>query len=129
MKTKIRETKEKHRDILQTHLNKIKQKQESMKKDLLQLRDITKSNEVSQTLEYSSKISTFSLPPTNVEIILPTFTSKPIDRERLFTLFGQITPLSIETFGSFLPYQHVLSANKNRAILMSQYLKNKLLPF
>lgn len=94
-----------------------------MKKDLLQLRDITKSNEVSQTLEYSSKISIFSLPPSNVEVILPTFKSEPIDREKLFTLCGQITPLSYETFEPFLTDVHVSSTNRIRAILRKSVFK------
>lgn len=54
-----------------------------MKKDLLELRDIRKSNEVSQTLEYSSEISRISERSPKVKVTLPTFKSAPIDGEQL----------------------------------------------
>lgn len=98
MKTEKTETsviKEKHRDRLQEHLNKIKQQQDLMKKALLALRDITTSNEMSQTIEYIPTIGRFSRSLLKVKVKLPTFISPPIDREQLLTLFGHITPMSI----------------------------------
>eukprot|EP00105_Crassostrea_gigas_P004275 XP_011417436.1 PREDICTED: E3 ubiquitin-protein ligase arc-1-like [Crassostrea gigas] len=103
MKTKTSEKKEKHRDKLLIHLDEIKQQQDLMKKALLALRDITKSNEMSQTIEYMSTIGRFSRSLQKVKITSPTFKSAPIDREQLLTLFGHITPMSITHSALFYP--------------------------
>ncbi|XP_034305026.2 tripartite motif-containing protein 2-like [Magallana gigas] len=97
MKTEISEIKVKHRDILQKHLNEIKQIQSLIKETLKTIRKIEKSTEVSSTIKYSSKIRKFSKLPPKVQVSLPTFIPKPLDREKLYSLFGQITPLSIAT--------------------------------
>ncbi|XP_065938065.1 E3 ubiquitin-protein ligase TRIM36-like [Magallana gigas] len=97
MKTEISQIKVKHRDILQKHLNEIKQIQSLIKEALQTIRKIEKSTEVSSTIEYSSKIREFSKFPPKVQVSLPTFIPKPIDREKLYSLFGQITPLSTAT--------------------------------
>uniref|UniRef100_K1Q7P2 Uncharacterized protein n=1 Tax=Magallana gigas TaxID=29159 RepID=K1Q7P2_MAGGI len=94
MKTEISEIKVKHRDILQKHLNEIKQKQCLIKQTLLALKEMEKSTEVSSTIEYSSKITKFSKFPPKVQVLLPTFTPNPIDGEKLYRMFGQITPSS-----------------------------------
>eukprot|EP00105_Crassostrea_gigas_P044213 XP_019928361.1 PREDICTED: uncharacterized protein LOC109620410 [Crassostrea gigas] len=106
MKTELSEIKEKHRDILQKHLNEIKQIQSLIKETLQTIRKIEKSTEVSSTIEYSSKIREFSKLPPKVKVTLPTFIPKPIDREKLYGLFGQITPLSTAT------EENVLSLNQ-----------------
>ncbi|XP_052677675.1 protein lin-41-like [Crassostrea angulata] len=106
MKTEISEIKVKHRDILQKHLNEIKQIQSLIKQTLQTIREIEKSTEVSSTIEYSSKIREFSKLPPKVKVSLPTFIPKPIDREKLYSLFGQITPLSTAT------EENVLSLNQ-----------------
>ncbi|XP_065937806.1 tripartite motif-containing protein 2-like [Magallana gigas] len=106
MKTEISEIKVKHKELLQKHLNEIKQIQSLIKKTLHALRTIEESTEVSSTIEYNSKIREFSKPPPNVKVTLPTFISIPIDREKLYTLFGQITPLSTVT------EENVLSLNQ-----------------
>ncbi|XP_065938076.1 E3 ubiquitin-protein ligase TRIM71-like [Magallana gigas] len=106
MKTEISEIKEKHRDILQKHLNEIKQIQSLIKEALQTIRKIEKSTEVSSTIEYSSKIREFSKLPPKVKVSLPTFIPKPIDCEKLYSLFGQITPLSTAT------EENVLSLNQ-----------------
>ncbi|XP_052678847.1 uncharacterized protein LOC128159706 [Crassostrea angulata] len=95
--TEISEIKVKHRDILKKHLNEIKQIQSLIKQTFLALRKIEKSTEVSPAIEYKSKIREFSKLPPKVMITLPTFIPKPIDRENLYSLFGQITPLSTAT--------------------------------
>lgn len=98
MKTEKTETsviKEKHRERLQEHLNKIKQQQDLMKKALLALRDITTSNEMSQIIEYMPTIGRFSRSLPKVNVTPPTFKSASIDREELLTLFVRITPMSI----------------------------------
>uniref|UniRef100_A0A8W8LTI7 Tripartite motif-containing protein 3 n=1 Tax=Magallana gigas TaxID=29159 RepID=A0A8W8LTI7_MAGGI len=48
----------------------------------------------------------FSKLPPKVQVSLPTFIPKPIDREKLYSLFGQITPLSTAT------EENVLSLNQ-----------------
>lgn len=68
-----------------------------MQQSLLALKEIEKSTEVSPTIEYSSKIRQFSKLPTQIKVTLPTFITKQIDRDRLCSLFGQITPISTAT--------------------------------
>nr|XP_034305023.1 uncharacterized protein LOC109620410 [Crassostrea gigas] len=106
IKTELSEIKEKHRDILQKHLNEIKQIQSLIKETLQTIRKIEKSTEVSTTIEYSSKIREFSKLPPKVHVSLPTFIPKPIDPKKLYSLFGQITPLSTAT------EENVLSLNQ-----------------
>uniref|UniRef100_K1PVF0 B box-type domain-containing protein n=1 Tax=Magallana gigas TaxID=29159 RepID=K1PVF0_MAGGI len=93
MKTEISEIKEKHRDILQKHLDEIKQIQSLIKQTLLAIKEIKTSTELAPTIKYSSKIREFSKLPPKVKVTLPTFIPKPIDREKLYSLFGQITPI------------------------------------
>nr|XP_034317457.1 uncharacterized protein LOC117686520 [Crassostrea gigas] len=97
MKTEISEIKVKHIDILKKHLDEIKQIQSLMKQTLLALKEIEKSTEVAHSIEYSSKIQEFSKLPPKVQVSQPTFIPKPIDREKLHSLFGQITPLATAT--------------------------------
>ncbi|XP_052678664.1 uncharacterized protein LOC128159577 [Crassostrea angulata] len=94
MKTEISEIKVNHRNILKKHLKAIKQIQSLIQQTLLAMEEIKKSTEVSSTIEFSSKIREFSKLPPMVQVSLPTFISKPIDHEKLYSLFGQITPLS-----------------------------------
>lgn len=104
MKTVTSEMKTKHRNTLQIHLYGIKQQQDSMKKDVLALRDIMKSNEVSKTIEYKPLDARFSERPNMVFETLPTFKSEPIDRARLLALFGEITPPSIQSAFRFFTF-------------------------
>ncbi|XP_065937719.1 uncharacterized protein [Magallana gigas] len=106
MKTEISEIKVKHKELLQKHLNEIKQIQSLIKETLHALRKIEESTEVSPVIEYSSKIREFSKLPPKVQVSLPTFIPKPIDREMLYSLFGQITPLSTDT------EEHILLQNQ-----------------
>ncbi|XP_052676186.1 uncharacterized protein LOC128157653 [Crassostrea angulata] len=94
MKTEISEIKVKHKDILQKHLDEIKQIQSLIKQTLLALNEIDKSTAVAPTIEYNSNIREFSKLPPKLQVKLPTYIPKPIDREKLYSLFGQITPLS-----------------------------------
>ncbi|XP_065930019.1 uncharacterized protein [Magallana gigas] len=105
-KTEISEIKVKHRDLLQKHLDEIKQIQALINQTLLAIEEIKKSTEVSPTIEYSSKIREFSKLPPKVKITLPTFIPKPLDHKKLYNMFGQITPLSTAT------EQNVLSLNQ-----------------
>ncbi|XP_065938100.1 tripartite motif-containing protein 2-like [Magallana gigas] len=97
MKTEINEIKVKHRDILQKHLDEIKQIQSLIKQTLLAIKEIEKSTEVSPAIKYNSKIREFSKFPPKIEVLLPKFIPKPIDHEKLYSLVGQITPLSTAT--------------------------------
>uniref|UniRef100_A0A8W8LX93 Tripartite motif-containing protein 3 n=1 Tax=Magallana gigas TaxID=29159 RepID=A0A8W8LX93_MAGGI len=106
MKTELSEIKEKHRDILQKHLNEIKMIQFLIKETLQTIRKIEKSTEVSSTIEYSSKIREFSKFPPKVQVSLPTFIPKPIDHEKLYSLLRETTPLSTAT------EENVLSLNQ-----------------
>eukprot|EP00105_Crassostrea_gigas_P041180 XP_019925328.1 PREDICTED: uncharacterized protein LOC109619530 [Crassostrea gigas] len=94
MKTEIGEIKVKHRDILRKHLDEIKQIQSLITQTSLALRQIEKSTDISPTIEYSSKIRQFRKLPPKVQVSLPTFIPKAIDRKQLYSLYGQITPLS-----------------------------------
>ncbi|XP_052683012.1 uncharacterized protein LOC128163448 [Crassostrea angulata] len=106
MKAEISEIKVKHRDLLKKHLDEIKQTQALIKQTLVAIEEIKKSTEVSPTIEYSSKIREFSKLPPKVKVTLPTFIPKPLDHEKLYNMFGQITPLSTAT------EQNVLSLNQ-----------------
>ncbi|XP_052680761.1 uncharacterized protein LOC128161508 [Crassostrea angulata] len=97
IKTEISKIKFKHRDILQKHLDEIEQTQTLIKKTILAIRKLEKSTEISSTIEYSSKIRELSKVPPKIQVSLPTFIPKPIDLEKLYSLFGQITPLSTAT--------------------------------
>nr|XP_034306629.1 uncharacterized protein LOC117682672 [Crassostrea gigas] len=112
MKTELSEIKVKHKEILQKYLDKTKQTQSLVNKALLAIKEIRESTEVSQTIEYSSKIKEFSNLPPKSTVRMPTFIPKPIDREKLYSLFGQITPLSTATEGN------VQSLNQPKALAM-----------
>ncbi|XP_052676184.1 uncharacterized protein LOC128157651 [Crassostrea angulata] len=111
MKTDISDIKEKHKDILQKHLDEIKQIQSLIKQTLLALKEIEKSTAVAPTIEYNSKIREFSKLPPKLQVKLPTYIPKPIDREKLYSLFGQITPLSTAT------KENVLSQNQPNTLV------------
>ncbi|XP_065938109.1 tripartite motif-containing protein 3-like [Magallana gigas] len=106
MKTEISKIKVKHRDILQTHLGEIKQIQSLIKQTLMAIKEIEKSTEVSPAINYNSKIREFSKLPSKIEVSLPRFIPKPIDREELYSLFGQIMPLSTATEKNNLLLNH-----------------------
>ncbi|XP_034306742.2 tripartite motif-containing protein 3-like [Magallana gigas] len=102
MNTEISEIKVKHRDILQKHLDEIKQILSLIKQTLQALQEIEKSTEVSSTIEYISKTKEFSKPSPKVQISLPKFIPNPIDRAKLYSLFGLVIPLSTATDGNVL---------------------------
>ncbi|XP_052680146.1 uncharacterized protein LOC128160880 [Crassostrea angulata] len=97
MKTEISKIKVKHKDIIQKHLDEITQVQSLTKQTYLDLKEIEKSTEESPTIEYCSKKKEFSKLPPKVQASLPTFIKKPIDHDKLYSLFGQINPLSTVT--------------------------------
>ncbi|XP_052677401.1 uncharacterized protein LOC128158561 [Crassostrea angulata] len=97
IKTELSEIKVKHKEVLQKHLDEIKQTQSLIDKALLTMKETKESTEVSPTIEYSSKIKEFSKIPLKITVRMPTFIPKSIDREKLYKLLGQITPLSTAT--------------------------------
>ncbi|XP_062593873.1 uncharacterized protein LOC134255369 [Saccostrea cucullata] len=97
MKTEIEEIKNKHMTILKKHLDEIKEVQSVIEKTLLKQNEINESNEVSMTVEYSSKIKDFRKLPPKVIVSLPLFSPKSKDTEQLYALFGSLTPISTKT--------------------------------
>nr|XP_022298917.1 uncharacterized protein LOC111107830 [Crassostrea virginica] len=94
MEKEIDEIKGKHQSILHKHLDEIKQLQSSTQQSLLSLHEMEESNEVSSTIQYSSKNEKFGMIPPKLKIIMPKFIPKQIQRERLRNVFGEITSLS-----------------------------------
>nr|XP_022302123.1 uncharacterized protein LOC111110081 [Crassostrea virginica] len=94
MEKEISEIKMKHHSILKKHLNEIKQVQSLMQKTLVSLNEIEESNEVSPTIHYSSKVEEFRKLPPKVNVSMPKFIPKQIEREELCSLIGKLTPLS-----------------------------------
>eukprot|EP00105_Crassostrea_gigas_P042295 XP_019926443.1 PREDICTED: uncharacterized protein LOC105336900 [Crassostrea gigas] len=103
MKTELSEIKEKHKDILQKQLDEIKQKQSLILQALQATKQMEESNELSIAIGYNSNNREFSKPPTKVKVSLPTFIPKPIDRKKLYSLFGKITSLSTAIEQNVLP--------------------------
>ncbi|XP_078340748.1 uncharacterized protein LOC144627486 [Crassostrea virginica] len=94
MEKEIREIKVKHKSILQKHLDEIKQLQSSMLQTLYALNEVEESNEVSATINYSCKTEEFSKLPPKVNVSIPKFIPKQINREEFCSLIGKLSPLS-----------------------------------
>nr|XP_022300511.1 uncharacterized protein LOC111108744 [Crassostrea virginica] len=94
LEKEIGEMKAKHHSLLKKHLDEIKQSQSLLQKTLLALNEMEESNEVSPTIHYSSKNEEFSKLPPKVNVSIPKFIPKQIEREALRNLVGKITPLS-----------------------------------
>lgn len=95
VKSEINEIKVNHREILQKHSDVVKQIPSLMKHSLRALNEIEQSTKLSLTIRYSSKIREFSKLIPKVMVTMPTFTQKLIDHKKLYSLFRQITSLSI----------------------------------
>nr|XP_034337378.1 uncharacterized protein LOC117680598 [Crassostrea gigas] len=109
MKTEIDEIKMKHEDILKKHLDEVLQTQSFIKQTLVALREMEKSTEISPTIEYRSNVEMLSRHLDKICVTMPTFIPKPIDRKKLFSMFGVITPLSTTK------EENVLSPNQPNA--------------
>ncbi|XP_078334517.1 uncharacterized protein LOC111100256 [Crassostrea virginica] len=90
----IDENKLKHLSILTKHLEEIKQLQSLMQESLHNLNEMEESNEVTPTIQYSSKNQEFSKLPPKVIVSMPKYIPKPIEKEELCSLIGKLTPLS-----------------------------------
>lgn len=97
MKSSIGEIKLQHRDVLQKHLYEIKQVLSLIKQIFLALKKIKKSTDMSPIIEHSSKIREFRKRPPKVQVSHRTFIQKPIDSNKLYSLFGLITLISTAT--------------------------------
>eukprot|EP00105_Crassostrea_gigas_P017797 XP_011435714.1 PREDICTED: uncharacterized protein LOC105334086 [Crassostrea gigas] len=98
MKNEIHEIKVSHRDILKKHLKQITQIESSIKENLRTLKDLHReSNVVSTIMEYKLKNKELSKLPPQVQVSLPTFCPKPIDRGKVYELIGSIKPLTATT--------------------------------
>nr|XP_022297159.1 uncharacterized protein LOC111106673 [Crassostrea virginica] len=93
MEKEIGEIKVKHHSILQKHLNEINKSKALLHQTLLGLYKTEESNEVSQTIQYSSKNEEFSILPPKVNVSIPKFIPKQIKREELSSLIGKLIPL------------------------------------
>lgn len=80
----IGETKVKHHSLLKEQMDEIKQSQSLMHETLNALNEI----------HYSSKNDDFSKLPPKVNVLMPNFVPKQIERETLLSLIGKLSPLS-----------------------------------
>nr|XP_022298984.1 uncharacterized protein LOC111107875 [Crassostrea virginica] len=94
MEKEIGEIKVKHHSILKQHLNEIKQVQSLMQKALISLHEVEESNEVSPTINYSSKVEEFRKLPPKSNVSMPKFIPKQVAREEVSNFIGKLTPLS-----------------------------------
>lgn len=86
MKTEIDEIKVNHREILQNHLDDIKEIQSLIYETAQLLKKIETSNELSMTIEYNLTIRESSKIPPTVMTSLPTFIPEPVDHHELYSL-------------------------------------------
>lgn len=93
MKKEITEIKEKHRDILEKHLNEIKQIEFLIKENISTLKDLEESKDVTVIVNHRTKINEFRKMPFKVHLTLPTFCPKPINRDPVCEMFGTLKPL------------------------------------
>nr|XP_022288874.1 uncharacterized protein LOC111100978 isoform X2 [Crassostrea virginica] len=90
----IDENKVKHLSILKKHLEEIKQMQSLMQETMHTLNEKEDSNEVTPIISYSSKIKEFSKLPPKVNVTMPKFIPRHKAKEDLWSLIGNLTPLS-----------------------------------
>nr|XP_019923252.2 uncharacterized protein LOC105329443 isoform X3 [Crassostrea gigas]XP_034306463.1 uncharacterized protein LOC105329443 isoform X3 [Crassostrea gigas]XP_034306464.1 uncharacterized protein LOC105329443 isoform X3 [Crassostrea gigas] len=100
MKNEITEIKEKHRAILEKHLNEIKQIESLILGNLSALRELEESNDVSVILDYRPRIKEFRKLPAKVHVILPSFSPKPISGEQFYEIVGSLKPYISTTDGN-----------------------------
>ncbi|XP_061186697.1 E3 ubiquitin-protein ligase TRIM71-like [Saccostrea echinata] len=94
MNKEIDDFKIKHSEILYKHAEEVKQMQSLIEQTLLKLKKIKESKEVSVMVEYSSRNKEFSKFLPKVQVSLPVFNPKQVDREHVYKLIGSLAPLS-----------------------------------
>lgn len=92
MKNRVSDFKSTHLQILQTHCDDIKQTQSPFQQTSENLMKLEESNEVYSTIEYQCLNKDFIEVPPMVKVSMSTFIPKPIDREKLCSLIGEIIP-------------------------------------
>eukprot|EP00105_Crassostrea_gigas_P039629 XP_019923777.1 PREDICTED: uncharacterized protein LOC105330567 isoform X2 [Crassostrea gigas] len=92
MKNEIIEIKEKHRAILEKHLNEIKQIESLIVGNLSTLKELEESNDVSEIVDYRPRIKEFRKLPAKVHVPLPSFSPKPINGEQFYEMLGFLKP-------------------------------------
>lgn len=92
MKNEISEIKKNHRAILEKHSNEIKQIKSLIEENLLTLNNIEESNDVSKIVNYRTRLNEFRKLPPKVHVKMPTFCSKPINREHFHEMIGSLKP-------------------------------------
>lgn len=95
MKSEINDLKLRHRDVLQTHLNEIKEK--SIQESLSAFKELEKSNVVSAILDYKPKNEEFIKLPSKLLVSLPTFHPGAITSEQIYKMFGSLKPFDVRT--------------------------------
>lgn len=93
MKNEVSTLKSTHLQILRTHCEDIKQTQSLFQQTSENLKKLEESNEVYPTIEYQCINKDFIEVPSMIKVSMPTFIPKPIDREELYSLIGEIIPL------------------------------------
>nr|XP_022312511.1 uncharacterized protein LOC111117646 [Crassostrea virginica] len=94
MEKEIGEIKMKQYTIIKEHLNEVEQVQSLMQKTLVSLNEMEESNDVSPTIHYSSRVEEFIKLPLELNVSIPKFIPKQIEKEDLRILIGKLTPFS-----------------------------------
>eukprot|EP00105_Crassostrea_gigas_P042396 XP_019926544.1 PREDICTED: tripartite motif-containing protein 2-like [Crassostrea gigas] len=100
LNSEIASMKSNHLEILQKELCDIIETKSSIERTAESLKKIQESSEISQIIEYSYDNKEFSQLPSLVNVLLPTFSPKPIEQDKLHNCFGDITQLSVEETAS-----------------------------
>ena len=101
----VDEIKKKHHKILKEHLDEIKELQSLMQQTLIALNEMEASNEVFPTIQYISKDSEFFKLPPKILVSMPNFISNQMERKKLSSLIGKITPISTTLQERVVPAQ------------------------
>lgn len=97
VKSEINDLKLRHRDVLQTHLNEIKEIEKSIQESLSAFKELEKSNVVSAILDYKPKNEEFIKLPSKLLVSLPTFHPGSITSEQIYKMFGSLKPFDVRT--------------------------------
>ncbi|XP_061165866.1 uncharacterized protein LOC133174785 [Saccostrea echinata] len=93
-KSEIDAMKTKHLAAINKQETEIKRKLSELRQSILELKKILDSNDVSLTSSYKSRTSEFRSISPKVNVSLLTFSSRPINIERLNQMFGSLSALS-----------------------------------
>ncbi|XP_061164824.1 tripartite motif-containing protein 2-like [Saccostrea echinata] len=94
-KNEIDDIKHQHLTVLQKHLEETKEIHSLIEQTIVSMKEMEGSNEMSLTMAYKSKNKEFRKFPPRLQVSLPTFIPKTMDREQSSKLFGTLIPLSM----------------------------------